>query len=706
MNPLILLTVSREETSFLNWLLVTGYWLLTTVSIAFGAVEITDVTFGFNGAYKTGTWAPLRITVRSQEQPTTLVGELVVEVRSFSSDTPIERYASKLHFSTIETLSKDLYIYCPKNATQLTVQFVPQASSGNAALSNTRVNVMQEIPLPTPLSRKDYFVLVLAQSGDKLKRFIDKKQLVDLNDSTSLLNDSTSLLNDSAALLNDSAALLNDSAALSDSAQVHVEYLPNSNRLPRDWIGYSAVDVLVIRETVLTERSISKARQTALLDWVQQGGTLIMSGGSSFNTLRGSFVEPFLPVELKGLKKIDTLPDVLQEQFGFQSSSVGVRLPNPYFEYIEFVPRAGCETLIGTAEHIYVAKRKFGDGQILCFAFDYNAPPFDESRKNIEKSEQKVGEIFWREFLGRHGKSPRHLADQYALALQHEEKIHKQFLLKMPTQVPLIKMLSIVLPVYLLSFGGFLFYFRKAKRCRLKAKQNARTYWIGGCLFVLISVSVIAITRNVLPNSVTADRLSILSVYPERARAHLQSYVSVRATARTEMSIDFPKRTFIRHQESEALSFKKIGTLIQDLRIQLRDLLVEPWHPTTYVKETFLDTQQLPDMLENAWYVTGKEMTYLGNVALNGKPELPETSLRLQVSPEMPPDEELSGIREKFAQILGREQVLRHLVPETETNLPPYLIGWTSEGLTDIAVDGNVNTNDETLVIFRPTTEF
>ena len=453
-------------------------------SVAFGAVEFEDVRFGFNGAYKTGTWAPLRIDVRSQAEPTTLVGELAVEVRSFSSDTPIERYASELHLNTVETLPKDFYVYCPKNATQLVVQFLPRTSSEHTTLRSTPASVIQAVPLPTPLSRKDYFVLVLARSGDKLKRLIDKKKL-----------------------------------GTSDDAQVHVEYLPNATRLPRDWIGYSAVDVLVIREMVLTERSTSKAQQTALLDWVQRGGTLIMSGGSSFSTLRGSFVEPFLPVELKGLKKIDTLPATLQQQFGFQFlGSKGTS-----FECIAFVPRAGCEVLIGTEEHIYVAKRNFGDGQILCLAFDYNAPPFGESRKNIEKSEQKGGETFWREFLSRHGKSPRHFVDKYALALQHEEKIHKQFLLKMPTQVPLIKLLSIVLPVYLLSFGGFLFYFGKSK-------QKSRTYWIGGCLFVLVSISVIAITRNVLPNSVTADRLSILSVYPERDRAHLQSYVSVSYT--------------------------------------------------------------------------------------------------------------------------------------------------------------------------------
>ena len=240
-----------------------------------------------------------------------------------------------------------------------------------------------------------------------------------------------------------------------------------------------------------------------------------------------------------------------------------------------------------------------------------------------------------------------------------------------------------------------------------KSKQKAGTYWICGCLFVLVSVGAIAITRDVLPNSVTADRFSILSVYREQDRAHLQSYVSLRATARTEMSIDFTKGTFIRQQEIEDSGTEfpqKIGTLVQNSRTQLRDLFVGPWHPTTYVKETFLDTQQLPRMLENAWYVVGKEMTYLGDIALDTKPEPSKTSLRLPVTSEMPPDEELGGMREKFAQILGREWVLRHLAEEVDTNLLPYLIGWTSQDLTNTAVDGNVNTNDETLVIFRPTT--
>lgn len=649
---------------------------LFSVSVALGVAEAADVNFGFNGRYKTGTWVPLRITVQGREQPTPFTGNLVVDVRSFSSDTPMESYAADLHLRTTEEKQKNFYVYCPKNAVQLVVQLVPTTSSKSTISENRQPSVIREVPLPMPLARKDYLVLVLAQSGDKLKQFIDKKQLTG-----------------------------------PDGARIYVEYLQNSTLLPRDWIGYSAVDVLVIRKTVLTERRISKAQQTALLDWVQRGGTLILSGGNDFNTLQGSFVASFLPVELKSLQKTDRLPDTVREKLGFQELGTN----STVFERIQFSPKPGCETLIGTEEQIYVAKRKFGDGQIICLAFDYNAPPF---------SEQQVGETFWYRLLSKYGKSARHSVDQYALALEHEEKIHEEFRsTSVKTSligVPLIKLLFIVLPIYLLSFGGLLFYFAKSK-------QKVHTYWIGGCVLVLLSVSAIAAARNVLPNSVTADRLSILSVYPERQRAHLLSYVSVRAAARAETSIGYTQPSFIRHQEVEDARIEyrqKIGTLFQDSPVQLRELLVDPWQPTTYMKEVFLDLtenartslnignrvlgqSELPHTLENAWYVTGREMTYLGDVALDAEPELSTAALQLQITPQLPPDpdKELSGKRKWFARILRQEYVLRHLAEEADASLPSYLIGWTSQGnLTDIIVDGKkVKTDDETLVIFRPT---
>ena len=679
-------TVSRYACVPGYWLLVTGYFFsFFIVSVAVGAVEIEDVTFGFSDGYRVGTWAPLTVTVRNQEEGTVFRGELAVEVRNFSSDIPIERYAASLHLIGLDQQQKNFYVYCPKNATQLVIRLVPFTLSETARFGGTASGVVKDILLPTPVARKDYFVLVLAPSGDRLKRFVDKKQL-----------------------------------AVSGDPQVHVTYLPNSTALPRDWIGYNAVDVLVVREVGLTDRRILKAQQTAMLDWIQRGGTLIVSGGGSFNYLQDSFIESFLPVELKGVKKTDTLPVALEEWLSVKERFVADKTnatatrvtdnrqlkTDSRFECIQFAPKAGCEVLIGTAEQIYVAKRSFGDGRIICLAFDYNAPPFGVPPKHPDSS---LAEAFWHGLLSRHGKSPRHLADRYALALQHEEEIHKHFLSEMPTRVPLIKLLAILLPIYLLGFGGFLLYFGKSK-------QKSRTYWIGGGCFVLFSVITIASAQTVwFPNTVRADRLSIISVYPERQRAHLLSYVSLRAASRAETSVDFAKGMFVRHQEVEVSKgerLEKIGTLIQNSHVQLRDLSVEPWHPTTYVKEKFLtmDTQKLPPTLENTWRVAGKEMTYLGNIALREASVL-ETHLtfdpsmarlRLRVTPKMPPDAELDGVRKTFAQILQRDYVLRYLATEVNLNPAPYFIGWVSQDFTGTIADETIDPNDETLVIFRP----
>ena len=140
----------------------------------------------------------------------------------------------------------------------------------------------------------------------------------------------------------------------------------------------------------------------------------------------------------------------------------------------------------------------------------------------------------------------------------------------MTTQVPLVKLLAIILPAYLLAFGGFLFYFGRSK-------PKSSVYWVGSCLFVLFSVSAIAVARNILPDSIAADRLSILSIYPERQRGHLQTFVSIRTASRTKTSIEFPMGTFIRHQETDC--FKSLGHLSQGSHVQLQDVFVEPWQP-------------------------------------------------------------------------------------------------------------------------------
>ena len=633
-------------------------FLLLVASSAFCAVEFADVTFGFKNGYKSGKWTPLNISLRSQNEPTSFNGELTVETRHIYTNEPIFRYATPLQLGKTDQKQKTIYIYCPKTTFKLYIQLEQSGESGKRIETSISVpHVAHEITPLTSIASKDYLVLVLSPSGDKLQRIIDSKQLDD------------------------------------EDTQAHIKYLQNSRAMPTRWIGYDAIDLVIIREVSLTKKRVLKSQQSALLDWVQRGGTLILSGGSNFQFLKGSFIEHLLPIKLVHEETINNIPPSLEKQFGLNSEDKSSNANSiSTFKNIHFEAKQGCKTLLGADEQIYIAKRDFGDGQIICFSFDYNAPPF---------SGMKVGETFWRWLLKTHGKSQRLQNEKYAPFRQHEEKLHKQFLSKMPTQIPIIKLLSIVLPIYLLSFGGFLYYIGKSGK---SAQKRSRRYWIGGLIFVLISVSIIGIVRVVLPKNITTERFSILSIYPERKNAHLQSYVSLRTAARTNTAMPLTPNTFIRPLIKKTIA--KPPQLSYDSTFQLREISIEPWSPSTYVMESFFlyDTSQHELQLENVWKISGEKANYLGAITLGrNNPESSESQSR--TIQKLPLYDELSEGRMGYAKILQQESLLQYLLKDVEVQSRKVLIGWTSQlkqvplAIPIVSADKNDNTIDETFVI-------
>lgn len=638
--------------------ITTCVFVFLVASSAFCAVDFENVNFGFNNGYKSGKWTPLNINVRSQNQPTTFSGKLTVETRNIYTDEPIFRYATPLQLSKTDRKQKTFFIYCPKITFKLYIQLEHSDESDKQLETSISVpHVAHEITPPTSIASKDNLVLVLAPSGDKLQRIIDSKQLD------------------------------------GEGTQTHVKYLPNSRAMPTKWIGYDAVDLVVMREVSLTEKRVLISQQSALLDWIQRGGTLLLSGGSNFQYLKGSFIEHLLPTKLIREETINTIPSSLRRQFGLnaEDKSSKTRAINT-FKNIHFQPKQGSHTLLGSDEQIYIAKRNFGSGQIICFSFDYNAPPF---------SDLKTGKIFWKWLLKTHGKSERLQAERYAPYRQHEEKLHKQFLSKMPTQIPIIKLLSIALPIYLLSFGGFLFYI--GKRGKTAQKRN-RSYWIGGLIFVLVSVSVVGVTWAVLPKNITTERFSILSIYPERKNAHLESYVSLRTAARTNTSMQLTSSSFIRPLRKKSIA--KPPQLSYDSTFQLREISVEPWSPSTYVIEAFIpyDTSKHVLQLENAWQISGQKANYLGAITLGrNNPEPSEAPSR--TIQKLPLYDGLSEGQMTYARILQQEGLLQYLLKDVEEQNRKVLIGWTSQlnqmpsAIPIMSKDKNENTIAETFVI-------
>ena len=450
--------------------IVTLFFILS-VSSAFSAIEFESVELGFDKVYKRERWAPLQVVVTSRNED--FNGEISVEVRNIFSDELIQTYVTPLSLTRTDRQRRVIHVFLPGVSSQLIVKLVDHAET---------TRIFQELTPELPKSLADFMILALTPSRDLLSRW-DGKQI--------------------------------DSKEKGYAFVAYTDF----KGLPVHWKGYDSVDFFVIRGVSLVERRISKRQQQALLDWIQRGGTLLVSGGADLRQLRGSFLETFLPVELGDLRREIEIPESMQ-RFRFAADSP--------FDLIEFKSKPGMVVLAGGGDQIYIAKRFLGGGQIISLGFDYNAPPFSDS---------PGAEAFWKWMLGAEVRTPRHAEARYEANRRHNEKIQTILATVPSAQAPLIWLLSVFLVVYALGFGALIWRGGKGK---------PRLYWGGGIVLAILFLCGVILPRQFVASPVSVNRFSILSVYPSTNRAHLQTYIGIIASASVETSIQFQERTFIR----------------------------------------------------------------------------------------------------------------------------------------------------------------
>ena len=613
--------------------IITLFFILS-VSSAFSAVEFESVELGFDKVYKRERWAPLQVVVTSRNED--FNGEIRVEARNIFSDELIQTYATALSLTRTDRQRRTIHIFLPGVSSQLSIKLVSHAG---------QVRVSQELTPELPKSLADLVILALTPSRDLLSRWAGKQ--------------------------------------IGDKEKGHafVAYT-NFKELPTDWKGYDSVDFFVVRGVSLVERRISKRQQQALLDWIQRGGTLLVSGGADLRQLRGSFLETFLPVELGDLRRATQVSESMQ-RFGFVADSP--------FDLIEFKSKPGMVVLAGDGDQIYIAKRFLGGGQIISLGFDYNAPPFSDS---------EGAEAFWNWLLEAEARTPRHAEARYEANRRHPEKIQTILATVPSAQAPLIWLLFVFLVVYGLGFGVLIWRGGKGK---------PRLYWGGGILLAVLFLCGVILPRHFVPSPVAVNRFSILSIYPSTNRAHLQTYIGIIASASVETSIQFQERTFIRPltatatpplQLVEPEGTKNLSTLHQ--------AALDPWITRAYFAETFIDfpvhltwergartdqiEHRLPYTLENAWLINQGQYPHIGTIPPATTVEIEENPKRYNRSPL---SQALVGDQKAFMGVLIGEVVLRYLAQEST----PKLVGWTQTAPLPMSMDHPVNAVDQTLVI-------
>ena len=579
-----------------------GFWVVFSVFFLFGAsllgftaIDIESLELGYDQLYKRNRWVPIRILVTSRGED--FEGHVKVEVNSISSDTLIKSYSVPLSLQHTDRQKRLIPILLSRGRSNLRLQLINLQNQ-------VRISRQMMTEIPRPLS--DLFVLVVSPNRDGLRRL--HKQPIDQE----------------------------------SSGNIFIGYTVPGD-LPTSWRGYDSIDTLIVRNVPLSDQYLLKDQQTAMLDWIQNGGILILSGGRNFHTIKGSFLRSYLPVSLSSLQIENEMPESISQRFDVSSV-----IP---FDKINFVLRPGGEVLIGDAGSIHVAKSMYGSGAIISLSFDYASPPF---------SDVPFTNQFWSFMISDQGRSARHAEYRFDPFRKYSEKILKQLETLKPKDLPLIKFIIFFLLLYLLVVGGVTF---------LGGNYNVQFFWLISLVMPCLFSSAVIGWNVFVPSAVSVRQLSVLSVFPDRDRAHLQSYIGLIGSTNIKVPVDFGKNAFV--QQLTGIASSPIE-LTWANTTRLNSINVGPWFVSSYLIESFIDLQFVgPPKLENEF--NANQMKLLAKHAV--------------------------GLRGEFLQIINSEGVLRYL----ETGDTVKKMGWTRQSFLPILSNVGMKVSTETLVLLYDT---
>lgn len=255
-------------------------WLHLAIPLpAIATIEVNVTRVGFpttaDDVFRGGAWTPIIVDLALNNE-TSFDGSLRVGQRDRDGDECYDRVNVHLRAETGGNQRYYLYVLADRwdNKAQFVVELFDE--EGNAVLVPSQQALTYQVePAQQPIRITDDDVVVLSISNAAIGRVQELTQ---------------------------------PRQGMVASRQLHVGHMSPFD-LPELWIGLEMVDYIVwddARPEELTQRQVA-----ALVEWVQQGGTLLLAASRSAGAIRLS--EPLysiLPAELGPVKPVVNLPDI------------------------------------------------------------------------------------------------------------------------------------------------------------------------------------------------------------------------------------------------------------------------------------------------------------------------------------------------------------------------------------------------------------
>lgn len=240
-----------------------------------------------------------------------------------------------------------------------------QVHVSNGGFGDTGTLYQASISLPTQSNKRIFLSAYLSNTPLTVQIVDDNGEVVlqRVINNTRVLPENSLLY---GAITPNPDALENLDKVLAGRADAAVAFLQIAD-LPNESVGWRMLDVLVFNDVDTNE--LSAAQRQALLEWVDLGGQLVVTGGANWQKTT-SAVADLLPVQPTGLQSVADLP-ALAEAVGKPFRDAG-----PYTVTTSSL-RDG-ELLYRQESLPLLARRPQGLGNVFFLALDPQFAPLDD----------------------------------------------------------------------------------------------------------------------------------------------------------------------------------------------------------------------------------------------------------------------------------------------------------------------------------------
>lgn len=290
------------------------------------------------------------------------------------------------------------------------------------------------------------------------------------------------------------------------------QFLPiSAEKLPDRWKGYDSIDAVVING--ISEDILSDQQKEALLNWVFDGGRLILSGGVNSLSYDGTFIEKLVPVEIYGTRTTSSIPSL--------SSLFEYDIPQATMVIASSKLAGKGKALLSEEDGTpVIAEKNVGSGKCIFLSFDYSDPAFKSWLGN---------ESLWNYLIPEPTKADD---DKYSAI---SRLISSQKHLKLPSY----KAIGGLMLAYILflNISGYIILRRSGKKSLVWLSTMVITLF-----FVLCSWGF---SYTIKGKSLFINDFSVINIYQDNKTARITSYFSPLSFTKTNLIIDFPNAIFI-----------------------------------------------------------------------------------------------------------------------------------------------------------------